>query len=59
MCDSDDILTRIRNGSFSATIGKYRETVVVENKESNELRFMCTGKQFVLQQGEMVMLHFR
>ena len=34
-------------------------TVVVENKDSNELRFMCTGKQFVLQQGEMVMLHFR
>ena len=34
-------------------------TVVVENKESNELKFMCTGKQFVLQQEEIVMLHFR
>ena len=59
MSDSDDILTRIKSRSFSTTIGKYQEMEVFENKDSDELRFMCTGKQFVLQQGEMVMLHFR
>ena len=52
---------RLQKGeSFSTLIPVYKKlTVVVENKDSNELRFMCTGKQFVLQQGEMVMLHFR
>ena len=52
---------RLQKGeSFSTPIPVHKElTVVVENKDSNELRFMCTGKQFVLQQGEMVMLHFR
>ena len=52
---------RLQKGeSFSMPIPVHKKvTVVVENKDSNELRFMCTGKQFVLQQGEMVMLHFR
>ena len=52
---------RLQKGeSFSRPIPVHKEvTVVVENKERNELRFMCTGKQFILQQGEMVMLHFR
>ena len=52
---------RLQKGeSFSMPIPVHKEvTVVVENKERNELRFMCTGKQFILQQGEMVMLHFR
>ena len=52
---------RLQKGeSFSMPIPVQKKvTVVVENKDSNELRFMCTGKQFVLQQGEMVMLHFR
>ena len=52
---------RLQKGdSFSTPIPVHRKlTVVVENKDSNELRFMCTGKQFVLQQGKMVMLHFR
>ena len=52
---------RLQKGeSFSTPIPVHKKlTVVVENKDSNELRFMCTGKQFVLQQGEMVMLHFR
>ena len=52
---------RLQKGeSFSTRIPVHKEvTVVVENKERNELRFMCTGKQFILQQGEMVMLHFR
>ena len=46
--------------SFSTPIPVHKRlTVVVENKDSNELRFTCTGKQFVLSQGEMVMLHFR
>ena len=51
---------RLQKGeSFSTLIPVHKEvTVVVENKDSNELRFICTGKQFVLQQGEMVMLHF-
>ena len=51
---------RLQKGeSFSMPIPVQKKvTVVVENKDSNELRFMCTGKQFVLQQGEMVMLHF-
>jgi len=49
-----------KSESFSMPIPVHKKlTVVVENKDSNELRFMCTGKQFVLQQGEMVMLHFR
>lgn len=52
---------RLQKGeSFTTPIPVHKKlTVVVENKESHELRFMCTGKQFVLQQGEMVMLHFR
>ena len=52
---------RLQKGeSFSMPIPVHKKlTVVVENKDSNELTFMCTGKQFVLQQGEMVMLHFR
>ncbi|UTC46750.1 hypothetical protein E4N72_09365 [Treponema vincentii] len=52
---------RLQKGeSFSTPIPVHKKlTVVVENKDSNGLRFMCTGKQFVLQQGEMVMLHFR
>ena len=52
---------RLQKGeSFSTRIPVHKEvTVGVENKERNELRFMCTGKQFILQQGEMVMLHFR
>ena len=52
---------RLQKGeSFSTPIPVHKKlTVVVENKDSNELRFMCTGKQFILQQGEMVMLHFR
>ncbi|UTC43263.1 hypothetical protein [Treponema sp. OMZ 857] len=52
---------RLQKGeSFSTPIPVHKEvTVVVENKDGNELRFMCTGQQFVLQQGEMVMLHFR
>ena len=52
---------RLQKGeSFTMPIPVQKKvTVVVENKESHELRFMCTGKQFVLQQGEMVMLHFR
>jgi len=52
---------RLQKGeSFSTPIPVHKKlTVVVENKDSNELRFMCTGKQFVLQQGKMVMLHFR
>ena len=52
---------RLQKGeSFTMPIPVQKKvTVVVENKDSNELRFMCTGKQFVLQQGEMVMLHFR
>ena len=52
---------RLQKGeSFTTPIPVHKKlTVVVENKDSNELRFMCTGKQFVLQQGEMVMLHFR
>lgn len=52
---------RLQKGeSFSMPIPVHKKlTVVVENKGSHELRFMCTGKQFVLQQGEMVMLHFR
>ena len=52
---------RLQKGeSFSTPIPAHKKvTVVVENKDSNELRFICTGKQFVLQQGEMVMLHFR
>ena len=52
---------RLQKGeSFSMPIPVHKEvTVVVENKERKELRFMCTGKQFILQQGEMVMLHFR
>lgn len=52
---------RLQKGeSFSTPIPVHKKlTVVVENKDSNELTFMCTGKQFVLQQGEMVMLHFR
>ncbi|MGI5100782.1 hypothetical protein [Treponema vincentii] len=52
---------RLQKGeSFSTPIPVHKKlTVVVENKERQELRFMCTGKQFVLQQGEMVMLHFR
>ena len=46
--------------SFSTLIPVQKKvTVIVENKDSNELRFMCTGKQFVLQQEEMVMTHFR
>ena len=46
--------------SFTTPIPVHKEvTAVVENKDSNELRFMCTGKQFVLQQEEMVMMHFR
>ena len=46
--------------SFSTPIPMHKKvTVVVENKESNELKFMCTGKQFVLQQEEIGMLHFR
>ena len=46
--------------SFSTPIPVHKKvTVVVENKDSNELRFMCTGKQFVLQQEEIVMMHFR
>ena len=46
--------------SFTTPIPAQKKvTVVVENKGSHELRFICTGKQFVLQQGEMVMLHFR
>ena len=49
-----------KSESFSMPIPVHKKlTVVVENKDSNELRFTCTGKQFVLQQGEMVMLHFR
>ncbi|EEV21099.1 hypothetical protein TREVI0001_1458 [Treponema vincentii ATCC 35580] len=52
---------RLQKGeSFTTPIPVHKKlTVVVENKDSNELRFMCTGKQFVLQQGEIVMLHFR
>lgn len=52
---------RLQKGeSFSMPIPVHKKlTVVVENKGSHELRFMCTGKQFVLQQGEIVMLHFR
>ena len=52
---------RLQKGeSFTMPIPVQKKvTVVVENKESHELRFMCTGKQFVLQRGEMVMLHFR
>ena len=52
---------RLQKGeSFTTPIPVQKKvTVIVENKESHELRFMCTGKQFVLQQGEMVMLHFR
>lgn len=52
---------RLQKGeSFSTPIPVHKKvTVVVENKDSNELRLMCTGKQFVLQQGELVMLHFR
>lgn len=52
---------RLQKGeSFTMPIPVQKKvTVVVENKERQELRFMCTGKQFVLQQGEMVMLHFR
>ena len=52
---------RLQKGeSFSMPIPVHKKvTIVFENKDSNELRFMCTGKQFVLQQGEMVMLHFR
>ena len=52
---------RLQKGeSFTMPIPVQKKvTVVVENKDSNELRFMCTGKEFVLQQGEMVMLHFR
>ena len=51
---------RLQKGeSFSMPIPVHKKlTVVVENKDSSELTFMCTGKQFVLQQGEMVMLHF-
>ena len=46
--------------SFSTPMPVHKKlTVVVENKDGNELRFMCTGKQNVLQQGEMVMMHFR
>lgn len=46
--------------SFTMPIPMHKEvTVVVENKSSIELKFICTGKQFVLQQGETVMLHFR
>lgn len=49
-----------KSESFSMPIPVHKKlTVVVENKGSHELRFICTGKQFVLQQGEMVMLHFR
>ena len=57
----DSSSMRLQKGeSFSTRIPVHKEvTVVVENKERNELRFMCTGKQFILQQGEMVMLHFR
>lgn len=57
----DSSSMRLQKGeSFSMPIPVHKEvTVVVENKERNELRFMCTGKQFILQQGEMVMLHFR
>ena len=52
---------RLQKGeSFSTPIPAHKEvTVIVENKDGNKLRFICTGKQFVLQQGEMVMLHFR
>ena len=52
---------RLQKGdSFSMPIPRQKKvTVVVENKDSNELKFMCTGKQFILQQGEIVMLHFR
>ena len=51
---------RLQKGeSFTTPIPVQKKiTVVVENKDGNELRFMCTGKQFVLQKGEMVMLHF-
>ena len=46
--------------SFSTLIPvRKKVTVIVENKDSNGLTFMCTGKQFVLQQGEIVVLHFR
>lgn len=46
--------------SFSMLVPMQKEvTVVAENKGSEELRFVCTGKQFVLQQGEIVILHFR
>lgn len=52
---------RLQKGeSFSTPIPVHKKlTVVVENKAGNELKFMCTSQQFVLQQGEMVMLHFR
>ena len=52
---------RLQKGeSFTMPIPRQKKvTVVVENKNSKGLTFMCTGKQFVLQQGEMVMLHFR
>ena len=52
---------RLQQGeSFSMSIPTHKEvTIVAENKGSNELRFICTGKLFVLQQGEIVILHFR
>ena len=52
---------RLQKGeSFTMPIPRQKKvTVVVENKNSKGLTFMCTGKQFVLQKGEMVMLHFR
>ena len=46
--------------SFSMSIPMNKEvTIIAENKDSSELKFICTGKQFVVQQGETVMLHFR
>ena len=52
---------RLQKGeSFTTPIPlRKKVTVVVENKESDELKFICTGKMFVLQQREIVMLHFR
>ena len=52
---------RLQKGeSFTMPIPSHKKvTIVAENKAGNELKFMCTGKLFVLQQGEIVMLHFR
>lgn len=61
---NDEAITssiRLQKGeSFTMPIPSHKKvTIVAENKDSNELKFMCTGKLFVLQQGEIVMLHFR